>query len=127
MKFVEFHVDLADRWDCGIDLVSKTDDDTLDYYGELLEPLETGDDEFDRHFDIRLQLPESIKPVLLSDPVRDLLRDLADRSHRVRIADGTLEVRHQTPVEELTESEAWVAEIEDLVKTAGDFDDALDA
>lgn len=124
-NFAEIHVELDDDWDCGTDVVSKTDDGTRDYYDELLDPLETGDTEFDRDFDVRVQLPESIEPILLSEDVQSVLRGLADECHRVRIADGTLQMRHKLPVEELNEPDGWIRAVDEIVEAARQLDDAV--
>lgn len=115
----EVHVDLGEWWDCGVEVVSR---DAPDYgdHGKYLEPMETGDENFDGDFEVRVQLSEDIQEVLLSDEVSSLLRELDRNCQRLRIADGTLQLRWEAPFDE---PQRWVEVVERAVQAADDLDD----
>lgn len=122
-QLAEVHVDLADRWDCGIDVASR-DAPTYGDHSKYLEPIETGDEDFDRDFEVRVQLSETIQQILVSDDVSSLLRQLDAACQRVRIAEGTLQLRYDEP---FVEADRWVEAVETAVDAAIRLDDAVDS
>lgn len=120
-QFCEIHVDLNGWWDSGIEVVS-SDAPTYGDQANYLEPMETGDEEFDRDFEVRVQLPESIQEVLLTDEVSSLLRRLDDACDRLRIAGGTLQLRYEEP---FLESRDWTEAIGETTDIATGLNDAV--